>query len=568
MTRAAAWALVCLSILLVLVAPRLAWASSPGEPPLLIQARPSPKGDRLALTLLRMANRSVPTHAALGLAPALGGPLHMLSAPPFNSWGPQWTPDGRAILFLSDRLGTPQLFLLRMEGPGEAEPLSNQRGGVQTFLLSPSGRQVAWLAPDTSPPEHSARPTWTPLPVCSSSGGRSQLWVATLGKEGEVGVPHPVQSHLRWEPPEPLGMGPEQRPFAWLTVGKADALVSCQAGEEGITEVALVHPRRLIPPTPVHLPFTALGVQGESSGSDPLVYGVDSQGRSHAAAALVFKGIMRESALGGDFGNPSEQVWPLGERRWVRAGGGGLHVVWDDSVSVVPLPVGACSVTDLQPFPKGDALLVTFLAADGSSHVGRVRLNRPVYQQLLSLGVPQAAQPLIRPIRGSQGQTLAWLVQPAQGPATKPGQTVPPAPEAVWMGHSLGAAVPTALLARVLVASGRALLALPGGGSAWEQPQVEELLRQRSAPEAWVWLGSAPPPAAVGVREGQNSAGCRGYWITWNAGEERTLDSPLCPPSLNGCFSALVGASGFPDLEAFKALLTLPGIRMGLGAYP
>lgn len=61
--------------------------------------------------------------------------------------GPAWSPDGRALLFLSRRPGhdRPQLYLLPSD-MGEARRITSVAGGVVTASWSPNGRWIAFLA--------------------------------------------------------------------------------------------------------------------------------------------------------------------------------------------------------------------------------------------------------------------------------------------------------------------------------------------------------------------------------------------------------------------------------------
>jgi dipeptidyl aminopeptidase/acylaminoacyl peptidase len=59
---------------------------------------------------------------------------------------PRWSADGQRLAFVSERAGTPQLFLLSPFG-GEAEQLTTAKSGVIDFRWSPDGSRIAFLAP-------------------------------------------------------------------------------------------------------------------------------------------------------------------------------------------------------------------------------------------------------------------------------------------------------------------------------------------------------------------------------------------------------------------------------------
>ena len=63
---------------------------------------------------------------------------------------PRWRPDGRALAFLSNRSGKPQVYVIPTDG-GEAEALTRDEKGVGPFAWSPDGTRIAYVAqePDT-----------------------------------------------------------------------------------------------------------------------------------------------------------------------------------------------------------------------------------------------------------------------------------------------------------------------------------------------------------------------------------------------------------------------------------
>jgi dipeptidyl aminopeptidase/acylaminoacyl peptidase len=72
------------------------------------------------------------------------GPLRMTRHPK-NDRGPQWSPDGRRLAFVSEREEKAQVFVMEARG-GEAWRLTDAKGGVSAFCWSPDGTQVAYLA--------------------------------------------------------------------------------------------------------------------------------------------------------------------------------------------------------------------------------------------------------------------------------------------------------------------------------------------------------------------------------------------------------------------------------------
>ena len=86
------------------------------------------------------------------LADVESGNIFPVTKGPDMNMGPAWSPDSRAVTFLSTRRGKPQLFVFR-PGLGEAEPLIEAPGGVQKYAWSPDGKTIAFLTPETPDPE-------------------------------------------------------------------------------------------------------------------------------------------------------------------------------------------------------------------------------------------------------------------------------------------------------------------------------------------------------------------------------------------------------------------------------
>src|SRR5262249_27165081 len=93
--------------------------------------------------------------STIWLVDAAGGEPRQLTAGPRTDSLPRWSPDGRTLAFLSDRLkeGQRQVFLLPFAG-GEATPLTDITGviptprGLNALQWSPDGKAIAFLQED------------------------------------------------------------------------------------------------------------------------------------------------------------------------------------------------------------------------------------------------------------------------------------------------------------------------------------------------------------------------------------------------------------------------------------
>ena len=97
------------------------------------------------------ANR---TRTALWLASTEDNQRHQLTNPPKHDGHPRWSPDGRSILFESDRSGEQQLWVIELGG-GEARQLTSIATEASNGIWSPDGKWVAFVSAVF--PEYSAQ---------------------------------------------------------------------------------------------------------------------------------------------------------------------------------------------------------------------------------------------------------------------------------------------------------------------------------------------------------------------------------------------------------------------------
>jgi len=86
----------------------------------------------------------------LYLVPAVGGPPRRLTTHPREDLHARWMPDGRRIVFTSNRTVNPQLWELSIDG-GEPRQLRRNSGGESQPDPSPDGRRLAFLSDHEGP---------------------------------------------------------------------------------------------------------------------------------------------------------------------------------------------------------------------------------------------------------------------------------------------------------------------------------------------------------------------------------------------------------------------------------
>ena len=118
----------------------------------------SPDGRRVAYIVHSDDKARNETHSAVWLlhldekGTASSSPRQLTSGVKHDS-GPAWSPDSRRLLFLSDREGGNQLWLIDTAG-GEASKLTSMLHGVSEAAWSPDGQWIAFTAMAADDDEH------------------------------------------------------------------------------------------------------------------------------------------------------------------------------------------------------------------------------------------------------------------------------------------------------------------------------------------------------------------------------------------------------------------------------
>lgn len=103
--------------------------------------------ETIVYSTIRPANWDLYLFTKAGDAPRL------LTTDPSPDYNPVFSPDGRWVVFTSDRHGTADLFALELDGPGEPVRLTSSRAMEDAAAFSPDGRQLAFVSTETGNPE-------------------------------------------------------------------------------------------------------------------------------------------------------------------------------------------------------------------------------------------------------------------------------------------------------------------------------------------------------------------------------------------------------------------------------
>jgi dipeptidyl aminopeptidase/acylaminoacyl peptidase len=177
----------------------------------------SPDGTLIAFTLQQCDAEKNTTSSAVWLVSSTGGKDQapwQVSSGIYHDTMPRWSPDGRTLAFLSDRTGTPQIYLLPLTG-GEARQVSSLPQGVSEYSWRPDGTLLlahsAWKPRDDQPSseatgitEHYDLFTRLDAQVDGANykhGRHQQLWLISLEGSATRLISEPVDlQESCWSP--------------------------------------------------------------------------------------------------------------------------------------------------------------------------------------------------------------------------------------------------------------------------------------------------------------------------------------------------------------------------------
>ena len=105
----------------------------------------SPDGKLVAYTVgtVDLESNTVPSSIWLAPTKGKGEPRQLTNVPGKKDRHPRWSPDGKHLLFESNRGGSGQLWAIALDG-GEARQLTNLSTEASTGIWSPDGKHIAF----------------------------------------------------------------------------------------------------------------------------------------------------------------------------------------------------------------------------------------------------------------------------------------------------------------------------------------------------------------------------------------------------------------------------------------
>jgi dipeptidyl aminopeptidase/acylaminoacyl peptidase len=233
---------------------------------------------------------------------------------------PQWSPDGKALAFLSNRDGKTQIYTLAPES-GAPAAVTARKYGVTSFHWSPDGRTIAYLAKDDDAPSTESGPQ-----VADRLSDLPRLWIVDFASKAtrRIGTPGYRVEEFQWQNSTNILVAAAEKP---QVEEYDDAIYSVSLSDGGFKLSSR-------PPQP----FSGLVVSPDA--------------RQYALRSTRANGPIPRDLFVGTIGRDDLKVvsarldravaevkWNEQATIWVRVFDGFVNRVWKLSATAAPMPV-------------------------------------------------------------------------------------------------------------------------------------------------------------------------------------------------------------------------------------
>ncbi|GHO42924.1 S9 family peptidase [Ktedonospora formicarum] len=219
----------------------------------------SPDGSLIAFSALTCDAEKNSTSSAIWLVESQGGRIQeprQISSGEHLDFAPRWSPNGHSLAFVSTRSGSPQIYILPLQG-GEARQVSSLPTGVSEYSWRPDGSMLLahspWKPADDQEQQEKEETSYAVTRLAShwdgtgyKQGRHEQLWLLTLDGQATRLTSEPVDlMQSCWSPDgNEIAFSANRRPDPDLSVSSALWVLTLATGqlrrltpEEGLAQM-------------------------------------------------------------------------------------------------------------------------------------------------------------------------------------------------------------------------------------------------------------------------------------------------------------------------------------------